>query len=66
MSNPEYWMKRAFAAEKLLETSEMDAERYRWLRDDAPVNEISINEMIFVDPARTDEAFDAAMKEPKR
>lgn len=46
-----------------LAAAKRDAERYRWLRDDAPVSEIEINDMIMLDPAKTDENFDAAIDE---
>lgn len=39
-----------------------DAERYRWLRDDARMSEIDVGEMVMVDPRRTDANFDAAIE----
>ncbi len=39
-----------------------DAERYRWLRDDANMAEIDVGEMVMVDPRRTDANFDAAIE----
>ncbi len=42
-----------------------DAARYRWARDEAAVAEMSLNEMIYLDPNKTDEAFDAAIAAAK-
>ena len=49
--------------ERELSTARADAERYRWLRDRAPVAELDINSLIYTDPKKTDEQFDAEMRE---